>query len=91
MLVINGEMSIGQLVAFNTYLLLIVRPVRRLGFLIGQSSRAFAAGERIFEILDAPVEVKDRPARRRCRPSRVKCSSSTSAAATTAASRSSAT
>ncbi len=60
-LVISGEMSIGQLVAFNTYLLLIVRPVRRLGFLIGQSSRAFAAGERIFEILDAPVEVKDRP------------------------------
>jgi ATP-binding cassette, subfamily B, multidrug efflux pump len=60
-LVISGEMSIGQLVAFNTYLLLIVRPVRRLGFLIGQSSRAFAAGERIFEILDAPVDVKDRP------------------------------
>ncbi len=60
-LVISGEMSIGQLVAFNTYLLLIVRPVRRLGFLIGQSSRAFAAGERIFEILDAPVEVKDQP------------------------------
>jgi ATP-binding cassette subfamily B protein len=60
-LVITGEMSIGQLVAFNTYLLLIVRPVRRLGFLIGQSSRAIAAGERIFEILDAPIEVRDRP------------------------------
>jgi ATP-binding cassette subfamily B protein len=59
-LVITGEMSIGQLVAFNTYLLLIVRPVRRLGFLIGQSSRAIAAGERIFEILDAPIEVQDR-------------------------------
>jgi ATP-binding cassette subfamily B protein len=61
-LVITGEMSIGQLVAFNTYLLLIVRPVRRLGFLIGQTSRALAAGERIFEILDAPIEVQDRPA-----------------------------
>jgi ATP-binding cassette subfamily B protein len=60
-LVITGEMSIGQLVAFNTYLLLIVRPVRRLGFLIGQSSRAIAAGERIFEILDASIEVMDRP------------------------------
>lgn len=60
-LVITGELSVGQLVAFNTYLLLIVRPLRRLGFLIGQSSRALAAGERIFEILDAPVEVEDRP------------------------------
>lgn len=59
--VITGELTVGQLVAFNTYLLLIVRPVRRLGFLIGQSSRAIAAGERIFEILDAPVEVTDRP------------------------------
>ncbi len=60
-LVIRGELSVGQLVAFNTYLLLLVRPVRRLGFFIGQSSRAIAAGERIFEVLDAPVDVKDIP------------------------------
>jgi ATP-binding cassette subfamily B protein len=59
-LIIRGELTVGQLVAFNTYLLLIVRPIRRLGFLIGQSSRALAAGERIFEILDAPVEVHDK-------------------------------
>ncbi|MBM2809745.1 MAG: putative transporter [Chloroflexi bacterium] len=57
--VIVGTLSIGELVAFNTYLLLLVRPVRRLGFTIGQSSRAIAAGERIFEILDAPVDVED--------------------------------
>ncbi len=60
-LVISGEISVGQLVAFNTYLLLVVRPIRRLGFIIGQSSRAIAAGERIFEILDAPVDVADEP------------------------------
>lgn len=60
-LVIAGELSVGELVAFNTYLLLLVRPVRRLGFLIAQSSRAMAAGERIFEVLDAPVEVKEKP------------------------------
>jgi ATP-binding cassette subfamily B multidrug efflux pump len=63
-LVITGEISVGQLVAFNTYLLIVVRPIRRLGFLIGQSSRAIAAGERIFEILDAPVDVTDRPGAR---------------------------
>ncbi len=60
-LVIGGELSVGQLVAFNTYLLLMVRPVRRLGFLIGQTSRAIAAGERVFEVLDAPVDVEDKP------------------------------
>jgi ATP-binding cassette subfamily B protein len=58
---IQGEITVGTLVAFNTYLLLIIRPVRRLGFLIGQSSRAIAAGERIFEILDSPVELQDAP------------------------------
>lgn len=60
-LIINGELSVGQLVAFNTYLMLVVRPVRRLGFLIGQTARAIAAGERVFEILDAPVDVQDAP------------------------------
>lgn len=60
-LVIRGALSVGELVAFNAYLLLLVGPARRLGFLIGQSSRAIAAGERIFEVLDAPVDVKDRP------------------------------
>jgi len=60
-LVIRGGLSVGELVAFNAYLLLLVGPVRRLGSLIGQSSRAIAAGERIFEILDAPIDVEDRP------------------------------
>jgi ATP-binding cassette subfamily B multidrug efflux pump len=60
-LVIRGELSVGELVAFNAYLLLVVGPARRLGFLVGQSSRAIAAGERIFEVLDAPVDVRDRP------------------------------
>ncbi|HZT06952.1 MAG TPA: ABC transporter ATP-binding protein [Chloroflexota bacterium] len=60
-LILRGDLTVGQLVAFNAYLLLIIRPVRRLGFLIAQSSRAIAAGERIFEILDAPVTVVDKP------------------------------
>lgn len=60
-LIVTGELTVGQLVAFNTYLLLLIRPARRLGFLITQTSRAMAAGERIFEILDAPVDVADRP------------------------------
>jgi len=59
--VMTGYLTVGELVAFNTYLLLIIRPVRRLGFLISQSSRAIAAGERVFEILDAPVDVADKP------------------------------
>jgi ATP-binding cassette subfamily B protein len=61
LLVIQGEITVGELVAFNAYLLLISRPIRRLGFLISQTARATAAAERIFEVLDAPVEVADKP------------------------------
>ncbi|HEY3117670.1 MAG TPA: ABC transporter ATP-binding protein [Chloroflexota bacterium] len=60
-LIITGELSVGQLVAFNVYLVQLLRPVRRLGFLIGQGSRAAASCERVYEILDAPIEVKDSP------------------------------
>ncbi|MSQ24188.1 MAG: ABC transporter ATP-binding protein [Chloroflexi bacterium] len=60
-LIINNELTVGELVAFNGYLLLVVRPVRMMGNLIGQAARAVAAGERIFEILDAEVDVVDAP------------------------------
>jgi ABC-type multidrug transport system fused ATPase/permease subunit len=38
-----------------------VMPLRSLGMWIGQSQRATAAGERIFEVMDAPEEIADRP------------------------------
>jgi ATP-binding cassette subfamily B protein len=38
-----------------------VTPLRSLGMWIGQSQRATAAGERIFEIIDAPEEITDAP------------------------------
>src|SRR5213078_5396380 len=40
---------------------MLVMPLRSLGMWIGQSQRATAAGERIFEIMDAPEEIADRP------------------------------
>jgi ATP-binding cassette subfamily B protein len=57
-LVIRGELTLGELVAFNSYLLQLVMPMRRLGMLISMLSQAQASGERIFEILDAESEVK---------------------------------
>lgn len=60
-LVINGSLTLGQLVAFNTYVLQLVGPMRRLGFLVTGITEAQASGERVFEILDARSEVEDRP------------------------------
>jgi len=60
-LVIHGQLTLGELVAFSAYLGQLVQPVRRLGMIIPALAMAAAAGERIFEILDAPSEVKDAP------------------------------
>jgi ABC-type multidrug transport system fused ATPase/permease subunit len=60
-MVINGSMSLGNFFAFNFLVAMLVMPLRMLGMWIGQSQRATAAGERIFEVLDEPEEIADRP------------------------------
>lgn len=57
--VIEGEATIGALVAFNTYLLLLMMPVRMLGMTINSFARAVASGTRIFEVLDEHSEVQE--------------------------------
>jgi ATP-binding cassette subfamily B protein len=60
-MVAGGSLSVGSFVAFNLYLALLVTPLRSLGMWVGQSQRATASGERIFEVLDEPEEVADLP------------------------------
>ena len=57
----GGQLSIGELIAFNTYLSFLLQPVLTIGFLSAGISRAGASSQRIFEILDAPLEVQDAP------------------------------
>ncbi len=59
--VIAGELTVGTLVAFNSYVLLLSEPVRRLGFLANMTAEAIASGERIFEILDTERDIQDSP------------------------------
>ncbi|MFN8479710.1 MAG: ABC transporter ATP-binding protein [Kouleothrix sp.] len=59
--VIDRTLSLGELVAFNTYLSLLIMPIMMLGMIIAQISRAGVSAERIFEVLDAQSEVHDRP------------------------------
>ena len=58
-LVIQQQLTLGELVAFTTYLAQLAQPVRRLGQIIPALAIAAAAGTRIFEILDAESEVRD--------------------------------
>jgi ATP-binding cassette subfamily B protein len=60
-LVVRDQLTLGELVAFITYMSMLVRPVRRFGMILPALANASAAGERIFEILDAKLEVRDSP------------------------------
>ena len=59
--VLDGNLSIGDLVAFNTYLLLLRMPIQMLGFTVSIFARATASGDRIFEILDRQSDVQEKP------------------------------
>ena len=59
--VMGGGMSLGTLVEFSAYLMLLQRPIRMLGMTINTYARAIAAGERIFEILDMQSEIEEKP------------------------------
>jgi ATP-binding cassette subfamily B protein len=59
--VLGGSLTIGTLVAFNTLILEMLRQVRMLGMWVSGATRAIAAGDRIFEILDTRADVSDKP------------------------------
>jgi ATP-binding cassette, subfamily B, bacterial len=60
-MVANGSLDVGTFFFFNVLVVMLVMPLRMLGMWIGQSQRATASGERIFEVLDEREEIVDRP------------------------------
>lgn len=68
--VIGGTLSLGSLLAFNSYLALLIQPLMQLGFISAQLARAGVSAERIFEILDTQNEVTDRPGAQPLPPTR---------------------
>jgi ABC-type multidrug transport system fused ATPase/permease subunit len=63
-LVIDGQLSLGTLVEFNLYLVLLAGPLQAMGTLFGFAQRATASAERVFEVLDQPPGIADRPGAR---------------------------
>ncbi len=60
-LTIQGDISIGILMGFTSYLAILTRPIRQTGMMINLTSQAVAGGERAFELLDQKTEVQDLP------------------------------
>ena len=59
-LAIDGKVTVGTIITFSSYVLLLQAPFRMLGFFMIMSQRAAASAGRIFEILDTPAEITDR-------------------------------
>jgi ATP-binding cassette subfamily B protein len=57
--VINGDMSLGGLVAFNTYLTMLIWPMRNIGMTVAMGQRAASALVRIDEILSVVPAIAD--------------------------------
>jgi len=57
--VIKGAITLGTLVAFTTYINMLLRPIRQTGMMMNVVMRSLAAAERIFEVLDVQPDVKD--------------------------------
>lgn len=56
--VVNGDLSIGDLVAFNVYLTMLVWPLRNIGMMVALGQRAAAALVRVHEVLSTEPAVQ---------------------------------
>ena len=57
--VLDGNLEIGQIVAFNTYILMLILPLRMAGTLLALVARASASAGRIYEVLQTDAEITD--------------------------------
>lgn len=60
--VMSGQLELGSLVAFNAYVVLLVWPLRMLGWVVAMAQRASASAQRVHEVLATEVDVVE-PAR----------------------------
>ena len=58
---IKGNIRVGDIVAFNAYVLILASPFRIVGFVLVQWQRASAAALRVFEIIDEKPEIVNSP------------------------------
>lgn len=56
-----GQMSVGSLAMFLTFMTLLQMPVRQLGLMVNAFARASTCGARLFTLLDMHVDVDDAP------------------------------
>ena len=62
--VMAGQMSVGTLTAFLTFMTILQMPVRQLGLLVNSFARTSTCGARVFAFLDLEPAIMDQPGAR---------------------------
>jgi ATP-binding cassette subfamily B multidrug efflux pump len=57
-MVLNGQLTIGELVAFNSYVLMLAGPAQQLTWLVNAAGEAVAGVQRNFEVLDTQPDIQ---------------------------------
>ena len=60
-LAMNGHISLGTFLAFSSYLLQMISPVRMVATAMAIAQQARAGAERLLDILDTPTNIVDAP------------------------------
>jgi ATP-binding cassette, subfamily B, multidrug efflux pump len=59
--VVAGEITVGTLASFLTFMTILQMPVRQLGMLVNSFARTATCGERVFALLDLDLAIADKP------------------------------
>jgi ATP-binding cassette subfamily B protein len=60
-MVIDGTLTVGAIVAFNAYVLMMAEPAQSLTGLVNAGGEAAAGVQRVFEVLDTAPEIQSPP------------------------------
>lgn len=59
-----GQITVGKLTEFLTYMTLLQTPIRQIAMIFASAARATSSGGRLFEVLDLEPEIADAPGAR---------------------------
>ncbi len=57
-MVLQGQLSVGELVAFNAYVLMLATPAQQLTWLVNAAGEASAGAKRVLDVLDTAPEIE---------------------------------
>jgi ATP-binding cassette subfamily B protein len=56
----SGDLSVGGLFAFVSYVLILAFPLEELGWILAMAQEAMTAADRVYDVMDTPPGVDDR-------------------------------